>query len=75
VRPHRRLEAQVYALSTTEDGRHTPFFATYRPQFYFRTTDAVGAVVGPYEVKVQQHAAAPRERIRRAVPGAARDLD
>jgi elongation factor Tu len=48
VRPHRRLEAQVYALSTTEVGRHMPFFATYSPQFYFRTTDAVGAIdLGP----------------------------
>jgi elongation factor Tu len=44
VTPHRRFAAQLYALTTAEGGRHTPFFANYRPQFYFRTTDVVGAV-------------------------------
>jgi elongation factor Tu len=44
VTPHRRFEAQLYALTTAEGGRHTPFFANYRPQFYFRTTDVPGAV-------------------------------
>jgi elongation factor Tu len=34
----------VYALTTAEGGRHTPFFANYRPQFYFRTTDVPGSV-------------------------------
>ncbi|PXX38476.1 translation elongation factor TU, partial [Aquitalea magnusonii] len=34
----------VYVLSKDEGGRHTPFFANYRPQFYFRTTDVTGAV-------------------------------
>ncbi|HEY2796137.1 MAG TPA: elongation factor Tu [Micromonosporaceae bacterium] len=41
---HRRFEAQLYALRTDEGGRHTPFHANYRPQFYFRTTDVVGAM-------------------------------
>ncbi|MCL4984804.1 MULTISPECIES: elongation factor Tu, partial [Neisseria] len=36
--------AEVYVLSKEEGGRHTPFFANYRPQFYFRTTDVTGAV-------------------------------
>ncbi|MET7422834.1 elongation factor Tu [Dactylosporangium sp. NPDC005555] len=44
VSPHRRFTAHVYALTTKEGGRHTPFFANYRPQFFFRTTDVVGAV-------------------------------
>jgi elongation factor Tu len=44
VTPHRGFRAQLYALTTAEGGRHTPFFANYRPQFYFRTTDVVGAV-------------------------------
>ncbi|GAA0728098.1 elongation factor Tu [Dactylosporangium roseum] len=44
VAPHRRFRAHVYALTTKEGGRHTPFFANYRPQFYFRTTDVVGSV-------------------------------
>ena len=44
VTPHARFSAQLYALTTAEGGRHTPFFANYRPQFYFRTTDVPGAV-------------------------------
>jgi elongation factor Tu len=44
VTPHRRFRARLYALTAAEGGRHTPFFANYRPQFYFRTTDVVGAV-------------------------------
>ncbi len=44
VTPHRGFRAQLYALTTAAGGRHTPFFANYRPQFYFRTTDVVGAV-------------------------------
>jgi elongation factor Tu len=44
VTPHRGFRAQLYALTTAEGGRHTPFFANYRPQFYFRTTDVAGAV-------------------------------
>jgi elongation factor Tu len=44
VRPHRRFTARLYALTTAEGGRHTPFFANYRPQFYFRTTDVPGAL-------------------------------
>ncbi len=41
---HRRFAAHLYALRTDEGGRHTPFHANYRPQFYFRTTDVVGAM-------------------------------
>ena len=44
VTPHRRFAAQLYALTTEEGGRHTPFLANYRPQFYFRTTDVAGSV-------------------------------
>ncbi|RKN47705.1 elongation factor Tu [Micromonospora endolithica] len=44
VTPHQRFRARLYALTTAEGGRHTPFFANYRPQFYFRTTDVVGSV-------------------------------
>jgi elongation factor Tu len=44
VRPHRRFQAQLLALSTAEGGRATPFHAHYRPQFYFRTTDVPGSV-------------------------------
>ena len=41
---HTKFTAQVYVLTQEEGGRHTPFFANYRPQFYFRTTDVTGVV-------------------------------
>ncbi|QSR84604.1 elongation factor Tu [Methylacidimicrobium sp. B4] len=44
ITPHTRFKAQVYVLTKEEGGRHTPFFAGYRPQFYFRTTDVTGNV-------------------------------
>src|SRR5215471_5267435 len=44
ITPHTDFEANVYVLSKEEGGRHTPFFAGYRPQFYFRTTDVTGAI-------------------------------
>ena len=47
VKPHTEFEAEVYVLSKDEGGRHTPFFASYRPQFYFRTTDVTGEVILP----------------------------
>ena len=47
VTPHTEFSAEVYVLSKEEGGRHTPFFANYRPQFYFRTTDVTGEVVLP----------------------------
>jgi len=43
ITPHTKFEANVYVLSKEEGGRHTPFFAGYRPQFYFRTTDVTGS--------------------------------
>ncbi|MBN8626742.1 MAG: elongation factor Tu [Planctomycetes bacterium] len=44
ITPHTKFEAEIYVLSKEEGGRATPFFAGYRPQFYFRTTDVTGAV-------------------------------
>ena len=44
VTPHTEFEVEAYILSKDEGGRHTPFFANYRPQFYFRTTDVTGAI-------------------------------
>ena len=46
ITPHTKFHAEVYVLSKEEGGRHTPFFAKYKPQFYFRTTDVTGAVLG-----------------------------
>jgi elongation factor Tu len=47
IKPHTEFKAEVYVLSKDEGGRHTPFFANYRPQFYFRTTDVTGTVELP----------------------------
>ena len=47
IKPHTEFTAEVYVLSKDEGGRHTPFFANYRPQFYFRTTDVTGTVELP----------------------------
>lgn len=47
ITPHTKFESEVYILSKDEGGRHTPFFANYRPQFYFRTTDVTGTIELP----------------------------
>ena len=47
ITPHTKFEARVYVLTKDEGGRHTPFFANYRPQFYFRTTDITGSIELP----------------------------
>jgi elongation factor Tu len=47
VTPHTVFVAEAYILTKDEGGRHTPFFANYRPQFYFRTTDVTGIVKLP----------------------------
>ncbi len=45
ITPHTKFVAEVYVLTKEEGGRHTPFFAGYKPQFYFRTTDVTGSVL------------------------------
>jgi elongation factor Tu len=52
ITPHRKFKAEIYALKKEEGGRHTPFFAGYRPQFYFRTTDVTGSVKLPSGVEM-----------------------
>ena len=52
ITPHTKFKAEVYVLSKEEGGRHTPFFANYRPQFYFRTTDVTGVVNLPEGVEM-----------------------
>jgi elongation factor Tu len=44
ITPHTKFQAEVYVLKKEEGGRHTPFFAGYRPQFYVRTTDVTGTI-------------------------------
>ncbi len=50
--PHTHFQAQVYALTHEEGGRHTPFFDGYMPQFHFRTTDVTRAVKLPHGVRM-----------------------
>jgi len=52
VKAHAKFKAEVFVLSKEEGGRHTPFFANYRPQFYFRTTDVTGVVELPEGVEM-----------------------
>lgn len=52
ITPHTKFKAEVYVLSKEEGGRHTPFFANYRPQFYFRTTDVTGVIQLPEGVEM-----------------------
>ena len=47
ITPHTEFEASAYVLSKSEGGRHNPFYANYRPQFYFRTTDVTGVIALP----------------------------
>ena len=47
ITPHKKFKGQVYILTKEEGGRHKPFFANYRPQFYFRTTDVTGTITLP----------------------------
>ena len=44
ITPHTKYYGEVYVLTKEEGGRHTPFFAGYKPQFFFRTTDVTGEV-------------------------------
>ena len=52
VTPHKKFKSHVYILTKDEGGRHTPFFANYRPQFYFRTTDITGVIELPEGVEM-----------------------
>jgi elongation factor Tu len=52
ITPHKKFESEVYVLKKEEGGRHTPFFAGYRPQFYIRTMDVTGAVTLPEGVEM-----------------------
>ena len=47
ITPHTEFEGEVYVLTKEEGGRHKPFFANYRPQFFFRTTDVTGTITLP----------------------------
>ncbi len=52
ITPHNKFKAEAYILTKEEGGRHTPFIAGYRPQFYFRTTDVTGVATLPKGVEM-----------------------
>jgi len=52
IHPHTKFRGQVYVLTQSEGGRHTPFFNNYRPQFYIRTTDVTGVITLPAGVEM-----------------------
>ena len=52
VKPHTKFVGTVYVLTEKEGGRSKPFFAGYRPQFYFRTTDVTGTIALPEGVEM-----------------------
>ena len=52
IKPHTKFKGEVYILKKEEGGRHKPFFAGYRPQFYFRTTDVTGSITLPEGVEM-----------------------
>jgi elongation factor Tu len=52
TKPHTKFSGEVYILKKDEGGRHKPFFAGYRPQFYFRTTDVTGSIKLPDGVEM-----------------------
>jgi len=52
IHPHTKFVGQVYVLTEKEGGRQKPFFAGYRPQFYFRTTDVTGVINLPPDVEM-----------------------
>ncbi len=52
IKPHTKFRGEVYVLKREEGGRHTPFFAGYRPQFYIRTMDVTGSVILPEGVEM-----------------------
>ena len=52
IQPHTKFRGEVYVLKKDEGGRHKPFFAGYRPQFYFRTTDVTGSITLPEDVEM-----------------------
>src|SRR5258708_4702605 len=73
ITPHTDFEAEVYILAKEEGGRHTPFFAGYRPQFYIRTTDVTGNVTLPQGVEMVMPGDSTKMTVKLIVPVALED--
>lgn len=70
VTPHTEFETQVYVLTKEEGGRHTPFFAGYKPQFYFRTADITGDVELPKGTEMVMPGDTVNLKVKLIVPAA-----
>ncbi len=68
VTPHTECEAEIYVLTKEEGGRHTPFFAGYKPQFYIRTTDVTGEVILPQGIEMVMPGDTIKLQIKLIVP-------
>lgn len=68
VTPHTEFECQAYILTKEEGGRHTPFFAGYKPQFYFRTADVTGEIFLPEGVEMVMPGDTINFKVKLAVP-------
>jgi len=73
ITPHTEFEAEVYALTKEEGGRHKPFVTGYKPQFYIRTTDVTGEVQLPAEVAMVQPGDTVKMNIKLITPVAIED--
>lgn len=70
IKPHTKFEAQVYVLTKEEGGRHSAFLVGYQPQFYLRTTDVTGKIVGFNHVKLRNPSTVAEEHSNKmAMPG------
>jgi elongation factor Tu len=68
IKPHTTFEGEVYVLRRDEGGRHTPFFAGYRPQFYVGTLDVTGATELPEGVEMVMPGDTVNLRVKLIVP-------
>jgi elongation factor Tu len=68
ITPHTEVEAEVYALTKEEGGRHKPFFQGYKPQFYIRTTDVTGEVTLPEGTEMVMPGDTTNMKIKLIVP-------
>jgi elongation factor Tu len=70
INPHTKFESQVYILTKEEGGRHSAFLTGYSPQFFVRTTDVTGKVVGFSHLQMRNPSSVAEEHSNKmAMPG------
>ncbi len=73
ITPHTEFEAEMYALTKEEGGRHKPFFNGYKPQFYIRTTDVTGEITLPAGVEMIMPGDTTKITVKLIIPVALED--